>query len=76
MVEKFICRNIIMRFGVPFSIISDNRSQYQNKFRAFCAQYKIRNYYSTPAYPPSDGQAKVSNKMSNKMILGAIKKRI
>lgn len=26
MVEKFVWRNIITRIGVPFSIISDNRS--------------------------------------------------
>lgn len=41
MVEKFVWKNIITRFGVPFSIISDNGSQFHKKFRAFCAQYKI-----------------------------------
>lgn len=55
MVDKFVWRNIITRFGVPFSIISNNGSQFHKKFKAFRAQYKIRNYYSTLANPPSNG---------------------
>lgn len=50
MVEKFIWKNINTRFGVPYSLISDNGSQFQKKVKAFCFQYGIRNYYSTPAY--------------------------
>ncbi|TNV97690.1 hypothetical protein C5H24_12725, partial [Xylella fastidiosa] len=53
-------------------IISDNGSQFGKKFKAFCAQYGIRNYYSTPAYPQSNGQAEASNKT----ILKSLKKRL
>jgi transposase InsO family protein len=72
MVEKFVWNKIITRFGVPYSIISDNGSHFGRKFKAFCAQYGIRNYYSTPAYPQSNGQAEASNKT----ILKSLKKRL
>jgi transposase InsO family protein len=72
MIERFVWKNIITRFGVPYSLITDNGSQFQKKFKAFCAQYGIRNYYSTPAYPQSNGQAEASNKT----ILDGIKKRL
>ncbi|KAH7843869.1 hypothetical protein Vadar_021583 [Vaccinium darrowii] len=39
MVEKFVWNKIITRFGVPYSIISANGSQFGKKFKAFCAQY-------------------------------------
>lgn len=71
-VERFVWNKIITRFGVPYSIISDNGSQFGKKFKAFCAQYGIRNYYSTPAYPQSNGQAEASNKT----ILKSLKKRL
>jgi hypothetical protein len=72
MIERFVWKNIITRFGVPYSLITDNGSQFQKKFKAFCGQYGIRNYYSTPAYPQSNGQAEASNKT----ILDGIKKRL
>lgn len=71
-VEKFVWQNIITRFGVPYCIISDNGAQFGPKFEAFCAQHGIRNYYSTPAYPQSNGQAEASNKT----ILKGIKRRL
>lgn len=33
MVEKFVWRNIITRFGVLFSIISNNGSQFQKRLK-------------------------------------------
>lgn len=46
MEEKFIW-DIITRFSVPFSIVSDNGSKFQDKFKDFCSKYKIKNYYSS-----------------------------
>ena len=41
--------------------MSDNGKQFDNpKFRDFCAELGIRNYYSSPAYPQSNGQAEVT----------------
>ena len=40
--------------------MSDNGKQFDNpKFRDFCAELGIKNYYSSPAHPQSNGQAEV-----------------
>ena len=50
-VKKFMWKNIVMRFGVPNSQISDNELQFNSKaFRAFCGDLDIKNRYSTLAY--------------------------
>ena len=62
-VKKFVWRNIVTRFGVPNSLISDNGLQFDSKaFREFCSDLGIKNRYSTPAYPQSNGQAEATNK--------------
>ena len=54
-------RAIICRFGIPRSLVSDNEKQFDNaKFRDFCAELRIKNYYSSPAHPQSNGQAEVT----------------
>ena len=41
--------------------MSDNGKQLNNpKFRDFCAELGIKNYYSSPAHPQSNGQAEVT----------------
>ena len=41
--------------------MSDNGKQFDNaKFRDFCAKFRIKNYYSSPTYPQSNGQAEVT----------------
>ena len=41
--------------------MSDNGKQFDNpKFRDFCAELGIKNYYSSPAHPQSNGQADVT----------------
>ncbi|XP_050253830.1 uncharacterized protein LOC126699902 [Quercus robur] len=63
-VKKFIWKNIITRFGVPNSLISDNELQFESRsFREFCSNLGIRNRYSTPAYPQGNGQAEAVNKV-------------
>ena len=43
--------------------MSDNGKQFDNpKFRDFCAKLGIKNYYSSPAHPQSNGQAEVTIK--------------
>ena len=72
-VTRFIWKNIVCRFGIPRSIVSDNGSQFDSRFyRDFCKELKIRNLYSTPRYPQSNGQAEASNKT----LLTALKKRL
>ena len=55
-VKKFVWKNIITRFGVPDSFISDNRLQFDSRsFRKFCSNLGIKNKYSSPAYPQGNG---------------------
>ena len=62
-VKKFVWKNIVTRFGVSNSLISNNGLQFDSKaFRAFCSDLGIKNRYSTPMYPQSNGQAEATNK--------------
>ena len=41
--------------------MSDNGKQFDNpKFRYFCTDLGIKNYYSSPAHPQSNGQVEVT----------------
>ena len=55
-VKKFVWKNIVIRFRVPDSLIYDNELQFDNRaFCELCNDLGIRNRYSTPAYPQSNG---------------------
>ena len=50
--KKFVWKNIVTRFGVPHTLISDNGLQFDSKsFRRYCCDLGIKNRYSTLAYP-------------------------
>ena len=69
----FVWKNIVTRFWVSNSLISDNGLQFDSKaFREFCCDLDIKNRYSILAYPQSNGQAKAINKT----ILNGLKKRL
>ena len=60
-IRDFVWFSIICRFGIPRALVSDNGKQFDNaKFRDFCAELGIKNYYSSPAHPQSNGQAEVT----------------
>ena len=62
-VRNFVWRSIVCRFGIPRALVSDNGKQFDNpKFRDFCAELGIRNYFLSPARPQSNGQAEVTIK--------------
>ena len=72
-VKKFLWKNIVTRFEIPHTLISDNGLQFDNKsFRRYCCEMGITNRYSTPAYPQGNGQAKAINKV----IVSGLKKRL
>ena len=72
-VKKFVWKNIITRFGVLNFLISDNGLQFDSRaFREFCNDLGIRNKYSSPAYPQSNGQAEAVNKV----IVNGLKRRL
>ena len=61
------------RFGVPNTLISNNRLQFDSKvFRRYCCDLGIKNRYSTPLYPQSNGQTEAINKV----IVDRLKKRL
>jgi ribonuclease HI len=65
--------NIIYRFGVPNSIITDNGSQFMGrKFLEFCDKFHIRVDWADVAHPQTNGQVE----HTNGMILQGLKPRI
>ena len=72
-VKKFVWKNIVTKFRVSDSLISDNGLQFDSRaFHEFCCDLGIKNRYSTLAYPQSNGQAEAINKT----ILNGLKKRL
>jgi hypothetical protein len=65
--------NIIHRFGVPSSIITDNGTQFTGrKFLDFCEDHHIRVDWAAIAHPMTNGQVE----RANGMILQGLKPRI
>ena len=72
-IKKFDWKNIVTRFRIPHSLISDNVLQFDSKsFRRYCCELGITNMYSTPAYPQGNRQAEAVNKV----IVSGLKKRL
>ena len=72
-VKKFVRKNIVTRFGVPKSLVSNNGLQFDSKaFREFCGGLGITNRYSTSTYSQSNGQAEATNKA----IVNGLKRRL
>ncbi|KAK1590980.1 hypothetical protein Q3G72_000248 [Acer saccharum] len=61
---SFIKKNILYRFRIPNTIITDNGTQFDNKkFREMCDKYGINNYYASLAHPQTNGQTEAVNKI-------------
>ena len=72
-VKRFIWKNLVTQFGVPYALISNNGLQFDRKaFRKYCSNLGIKNRYSTPTYPQGNGQAEAVNKV----IMNELKKRL
>ena len=51
-------RELIFRYGIPHSIITDNGSNFDSKeFKAFCASQGTRVDHASVAHPQSNVQA-------------------
>ena len=62
-------KNIICRFGIPRTIISNNGRQFNSQgFRDFCSGLGIKNQFSSPGHPRANGQTKVTNRTLLKII--------
>ncbi|XP_064941351.1 uncharacterized protein LOC135594768 [Musa acuminata AAA Group] len=72
-VERFVWRNLITRFGLPQSIVTDNGPQFADRrFQEFCAKHKIQLRFSSVAYPQANGLAEVTNRS----IVDGLKRRV
>lgn len=72
---RFLLENIISRFGIPSTIISDNGTSFKNKdVKQFLEKYHIKHRFSTPYYPQSNGQAESSNKIIEQILRKTVNK--
>ena len=71
--KRFVWKNIVTRFRISHTLISDNGLQFDNKaFKRYYCDFSIKNKYSTPAYPQGNGQAETVNKV----IVNELKKKL
>jgi hypothetical protein len=69
---KFL-KDIILRYGVPHSIITDNESNFaQGPFARYCEEVGIRLDIASVAHPCTNGQVE----RSNGLVLSGIKPRL
>ncbi|KAI3453495.1 hypothetical protein Pfo_010158 [Paulownia fortunei] len=62
-VIKFLKENILSRFGIPRSIISDGGKHFCNKvFRTLMKKYGIIHKVATPYHPQTNGQVELANR--------------
>jgi transposase InsO family protein len=68
-----IIQEIMFRFGIPNSIITDLGSNFTNsEFFDFCEQRSIQIKYASVAHPRANGQVE----RANEMILDALRKKV
>ena len=62
-IKEFVYRNIVCRYGVPHTILSDNGKQFDcSQFKAFCDNLQIKKVFSLVARPQVNGQVEEINK--------------
>nr|KYP53504.1 Pol polyprotein [Cajanus cajan] len=72
-VQKFLWKNIITRFGIPYALITDNGLQFTDqKLNRFIQDLGIKHRFTSVEHPQSNGQAEAANKV----ILTELKKRL
>src|SRR5438046_4028272 len=70
--KKFF-QDIVVRFGVPNRIITDNGTQFTgSEFKDWCEEIGIKICYASMAHPQSNGQVE----RANGMVLQGVKSRV
>ncbi|XP_049354720.1 uncharacterized protein LOC125819297 [Solanum verrucosum] len=68
-VVDFVHSNIICRFGIPRTIITDNVANLNsNLMKEVCEQFKIVHHNSTPYRPKANGAVEAANKNIKKIL--------
>lgn len=71
---NFVCKNIVCRFGIPKTIISNNGRHFDSQgFYSFCSNISIKNKFSSSGHPQADGQTEVKNRTLFKIIKAWLK---
>ena len=66
---NLINESILVRFGVPYRIVSDNGTPFVNSdVRKMLEFYQVKHYRSSPYYSQGNGQAEATNKILIKII--------
>jgi hypothetical protein len=66
-------KSIVFHFGVPYSIITDNGTNFTSKeFKSYCEGLGIKLKFASVAYPKTNRQVK----KANSLICSGIKKRL
>jgi transposase InsO family protein len=75
-IKIFLWKAIICRFGIPYTLVTDNGTQFDCKpFQDWCAELKIRHFFSSVYYPQSNGQVEATNKTLVKILKKKLPKR-
>ncbi|GJT36915.1 reverse transcriptase domain-containing protein [Tanacetum coccineum] len=62
-VKKFVCDNIVCRFGLPGEIVSDNENQFRdNPFKDWCEKLCIRQCFASVTHPQANGLVERANR--------------
>ena len=61
-VVKFLKKNILYRYGVPYELISDHGSHFQGEVLKLLEKFKIAHHMSAPYRPQTNGAVEVANK--------------
>jgi len=60
---KFMKENILIRFGIPRTMISDGRTHFCNKpFESLMKKYGITHKVATPYHPQTSGLVELANR--------------
>ena len=72
-IQHFFWKEIIYRFGIPHTLITDNGNQFNNdKFKVFCSELGIKLRFTSVAHPQINGQTEVTNRT----IMQGLKRRL
>nr|KYP50147.1 Pol polyprotein [Cajanus cajan] len=63
-VRKFTWKNIVCRFGIPHTIVTDNGRQFvAGEFEDFLRELGIKHFPTSVEHPQTNGQAEAANKV-------------
>ena len=72
-IQNFVWKNIMCRFGIPYSIVSDNGRQFIDQgLMTFYNDLGIKSLTSSVEHPQTNGQAEAANKV----LLNELRKRL